>query len=291
ARSAVCDVREPVSVAIPRSRSRSIWIMRVGVRSRATRITFRPSTPMSNVGAFRPASRCATQNSMSRRSLSRSITIGWPLRRQADWNSRTRSAKARAAEKRLSRMYAWVPATRSTSSSIMSWGSKIFASTGPSRSAAFRWTSLTCCLAHSRASSKRSTSRSTSSGATIPPCMTGISQWSTYAGPTTIPGDAGMPSRTRLTLSSLLTERTLDERRQLIERVHRVLAGGADHDLAPVLRGQHHDAHDALAVDLQIALGHGDVRLEPAGELDELGRRAGVQAVAVPDPDGTLVSH
>ena len=53
ARIAECDVRVPASVAIPRIFSLSSWTVRLGVRSRATRITLSPDALQRMVGIRR----------------------------------------------------------------------------------------------------------------------------------------------------------------------------------------------------------------------------------------------
>src|SRR5690348_10710354 len=70
------------------------------------------------------------------------------------------------------------------------------------------------------------------------------------------------------------------------ERVHgrfRVRSIGAEHERRSALGGEHHDAHDALAIDLHAVLHEGDLALEAGGDLHDLGRRPGVEPVLVDD--------
>ena len=61
-----------------------------------------------------------------------------------------------------------------------------------------------------------------------------------------------------------------------------VLVGAArpQRERGAALGGEHHDAHDALAVHLEIVAHNGDVALEPRGGLDDL--RGGPRVEAVP---------
>lgn len=56
---------------------------------------------------------------------------------------------------------------------------------------------------------------------------------------------------------------------------------------------KHHDAHYALGIDALSSAGNENIAAEPAGQLGELGRRAGVQAqlVANYDVDGRHRVH
>src|SRR5688572_19164021 len=83
----------------------------------------------------------------------------------------------------------------------------------------------------------------------------------------------------------ILVEAALHQRRKLVDRLFRVVPDGADHDPRPALGGEHHDAHDALAVDLDVVAGHEDVRAEARGEPHELRRRPGVEPELVADGD------
>lgn len=56
---------------------------------------------------------------------------------------------------------------------------------------------------------------------------------------------------------------------------------GADGDDGAVAGGEHHQAHDALAIDFLTILLNEDVRLETVGGFDELRRRAGMDAELV----------
>jgi hypothetical protein len=59
----------------------------------------------------------------------------------------------------------------------------------------------------------------------------------------------------------------------------------------PALGGEHHDAHDALPVHLDVVARDRDVALEPGGGLDDLRRRARVQPVLVEDLDRAFDHH
>ena len=63
----------------------------------------------------------------------RSRTMGWAVRPHIAWSSSIRQSRARAAERRFSRMYSAAPSMSVSSSSMRSWGSKIRASTLPRR--------------------------------------------------------------------------------------------------------------------------------------------------------------
>src|SRR6476659_5241790 len=116
-------------------------------------------------------------------------------------------------------------------------------------------------LANSRAAVKRPTSFSTSAGAMTTCGTFGTSQCMTNAGPDTMPGEAGIPSRTRLT-PLLLAEAAFDQQRKRVDGGLRVVARGANRNLAAALRCQHHHTHDALGIHLQIILADPDLALE-----------------------------
>src|SRR5262245_30931345 len=69
--------------------------------------------------------------------------------------------------------------------------------------------------------------------------------------------------------------------REGVERLVRVRALGAQLHCRATLGGEHHHAHDALAVHLEIVAHHGDVSLVLRRELHDLGRRPGVDAILV----------
>src|SRR5690554_4312123 len=104
----------------------------------------------------------------------------------------------------------------------------------------------------------------------------------------TMPGEAGIPSRTCLK-RSLLSETALDELDELLDRGPGVLAARPDGDLTAVLGSEHHHAHDALAVHLRVILADPDLGAEAGRELDELGGGPSVQAVLVADGNGPFV--
>src|SRR5262245_3392399 len=60
-----------------------------------------------------------------------------------------------------------------------------------------------------------------------------------------------------------------------------VLAGDGQGDPCPLRGRQQEDAQNALAVDLLAVLADLDLGFEPAGRLDELGRRACVESEAI----------
>jgi len=62
-----------------------------------------------------------------------------------------------------------------------------------------------------------------------------------------------------------------------------VVAFSADNEDGPVAGGEHHEAHDAFAIDLLTVFFDGDIAGELAGGLDELGRGPGVDAELVAD--------
>src|SRR5690606_6813574 len=125
---------------------------------------------------------------------------------------------------------------------------------------------------------------------------------STRTGAMTIPGEAGIPSRTRpcdpdarsaspLTRPSLLPEAAGYEVAQRLESLLGIVAPGADVEGGAALGGEHHHPHDALAADLHAVLLHPHLAGELVGELDELRRRTGVETVLVRDGDVCALFH
>src|SRR5918992_1490728 len=84
-----------------------------------------------------------------------------------------------------------------------------------------------------------------------------------------------------LTVHSGLSELPRNEVRQRADRLLGVGPGRAQQEGRPELRGEHHDSHDALAVDLEIIAHEGDVTLIARGELHDLGGRPRVEPVLV----------
>ncbi len=84
-------------------------------------------------------------------------------------------------------------------------------------------------------------------------------------------------------MRSVLVELAVDEGFEFGERLVGVVALGVDGDSAAGVGGQHHQAHDALAVDLFAVLFHEDVAAKAVGGFDEHGRRPGVDARLVGD--------
>src|SRR5688500_7569863 len=103
-----------------------------------------------------------------------------------------------------------------------------------------------------------------------------------------MPGEAEMPSRISDTSVLLLVEFLLDQFDQLAQSSFRVITGGADDNVTAELGGQHHHAHDALAVDFELLFAHEDFRLKAIGQLDELRGWSGMQPVVVANRDGLL---
>ena len=64
-----------------------------------------------------------------------------------------------------------------------------------------------------------------------------------------------------------------------------VRAVGFDGDGRALCGGEHHQSHDAFAVDAVAVARYPDVALEGGGRLNEFARRAGVQAEFVDDFD------
>jgi hypothetical protein len=78
---------------------------------------------------------------------------------------------------------------------------------------------------------------------------------------------------------------------QLGERIYRLLFVGtisSHDDLGAALRGEHHDAHNTLAVHVEIITHECDVRSEAGRGLNDAGRRTGVNSVAVHYCDPTF---
>src|SRR6185312_5224203 len=95
----------------------------------------------------------------------------------------------------------------------------------------------------------------------------------------------------RLCPASLLAEFA---RHQICDRLHRLLRVrpiGAHHQLGAALGRQHHHAHYALAVHLEIVAHHRDLALELRRGLHQFRRGARVQAVLVHDPNGAFHDH
>src|SRR5512134_103090 len=134
------------------------------------------------------------------------------------------------------------------------------------------------------------TSSSTLSRSTVDWTEEGSARERKYPGPMTTPPEAGIPRRTfifdrppSVTPVLLLSEFPAD---QLADGGNRLLRVGADrtHQDAGLPGGrQHQHPHDALAVDFHPVLGDPDLRGEPVGQVDELGRGARVQSQPVQD--------
>src|SRR5437899_2502126 len=115
---------------------------------------------------------------------------------------------------------------------------------------------------------KRSISTSTREGSILWSRGSSSSGSKRMTGPMPIPGDAPMPSnftsrpRPSGRGSRLAPELAVHQLPQLLDRLLGVRPLGAHADRAALLGRQHHHAHDALAVDLEIVARHEDLRLE-----------------------------
>ena len=89
---------------------------------------------------------------------------------------------------------------------------------------------------------------------------------------------------------SAFSEPGRDQCRERVERLVSIGSGCLERDDGPVFGGQHHDAHDALAIHLEVVARDGDVGLELRGHLHHFGSRARVQPMLVHDLDGSF-SH
>ena len=86
----------------------------------------------------------------------------------------------------------------------------------------------------------------------------------------------------------LLLEIAADEGGERFQSALGVFSVGADFENRAVTGGQHHEAHDTLAIDAFIVLLDDDIAGKTAGSLDELGGGPGVNAQLVPDRELTL---
>ena len=80
---------------------------------------------------------------------------------------------------------------------------------------------------------------------------------------------------------SVLVEAAGDEFLDFFEEFFGIGAGGGDLELGAVAGGEHHETHNGLAVDFLAVLLDPDLGLEAVRRLDEKGRGAGVEPVAV----------
>ncbi len=87
---------------------------------------------------------------------------------------------------------------------------------------------------------------------------------------------------------SVLPELVGDQQRERLERPLGVGALGAQPDRGPALGGEHHHPHDALRIHLEVVARDGDVGLESAGGLHDLGGRTGVDPVRIDHLHGTF---
>src|ERR1035441_7231708 len=83
--------------------------------------------------------------------------------------------------------------------------------------------------------------------------------------------------------SSLFVELAVHEGFNLGQGLRGVMAVGVDGDCAARTGGQHHQAHDAFAVDLLAVLFHEDVAAKAVGGFDKHGRGPGMNAQLVRD--------
>src|SRR4051812_26785575 len=77
--------------------------------------------------------------------------------------------------------------------------------------------------------------------------------------------------------SLALAEFVPDEREDRVERLLLAITDRFDRHFAAYPGGEHHHAHDALAVHAPLSLAHPDLAREGARELRELGGRAGMK--------------
>ena len=77
---------------------------------------------------------------------------------------------------------------------------------------------------------------------------------------------------------SILLELAGNEVRDRLEGGIGIRAVSTDGNDGAVTGGEHHQAHDALAIDFLSILFNEDIRLESVGGFDELRRRAGMDA-------------
>src|SRR4029077_3247479 len=85
---------------------------------------------------------------------------------------------------------------------------------------------------------------------------------------------------------SALSESVLNQRFEGVERLISVGALRAQGNHGPMFGGEHHHAHDALAVHVEIVLADGDLALKFRRQLDDFGGWPRMQAVLVDDLDG-----
>src|SRR5262245_14504996 len=141
----------------------------------------------------------------------------------------------------------------------------------------------------STAARKRSTSKSTWSGATGVSRTTNSSRCRKRIGPMPIPGEAAMPENLiAVTSSSGLSELVVHEldqhgERILFVRTHRLHVNGR-----AVLGGDHHH-HDALSVHFQLVAAHEHLGLELRGRLHEQRTGPRVEAELIADHEIDLL--
>jgi hypothetical protein len=102
-------------------------------------------------------------------------------------------------------------------------------------------------------------------------------------------GDAGRRGNAdELSIHSALSEFIAHQQCERVERLLGVGALGAKGNVGSVFGGEHHDAHDALPVHIEVVLGDRDFGVELRGQLHDLGCGPRVQAILIHDPDGSF---
>src|SRR5437773_2503956 len=136
------------------------------------------------------------------------------------------------------------------------------------------------------ADSKNAISASTRSAAIGKSLTAWSSGMMTWTGPTPMPGEAAIPwNLMRSPRSRLAAELAVHQRLQRRQRLALVLALGAHPDAGALLGRQHHHAHDALAVHLEVVAAHQHLRPEAGRGLHEQGAGARVQSQLVADDE------
>src|ERR1017187_4713199 len=162
------------------------------------------------------------------------------------------------------------------------WTSKIAASARPACRSARSRTVRSRSMAFANASWSRASSCGCSRSSITRIGISGTSQRRRYTGPTTIPGEAGIPvSMEGIPFPvSGLAEVPGDERGQRFDRLFGIVAVRPYDEFRAALRGEHHHAHDgqreehhgrddALPVDLEVVSHEDDVRREARSRLHD----------------------
>src|SRR5688572_505305 len=164
------------------------------------------------------------------------------------------------------------------SSSSMTWMSRTFWVSASCSASTWATSSKSSARAAASALSRRAHSAPACDGSTVRRTTSISTPGRTLAGPMASPGEAAMPWSARLLAKVLLHQ--FGQRGQ---RLGLVRALGAHDDGRTGLGGEHHEAEDALAVDLDAVAADEDLGAEARGEVDELRAGAGVEPDAVRD--------